>query len=101
MQALEQHMAAQFKTEVGDSEKGPGAFFHASMIQAGSDEVKGGIKEDPDQVDEVPVQACHFNGVVEVRGKMSLARAPPKRGQGDHAPDDVGAVEAGQKVVKA
>src|SRR4051812_13861577 len=66
-----------------------------------SDEVKGGVEEDPDQIDKMPVQAGDLHRVVEFPGKMALAGAPPQHGQRDHAADDMYPVETGQKIVKA
>src|SRR5258705_4392442 len=66
-----------------------------------SEEVEGGEEEDPDQVDEVPVEPGVLDAVGEVLGilRPELGAGPEQVAVDDDPADDVQAVQAGHGEV--
>src|SRR5215475_1359982 len=60
------------------------------------DEVDDGEDGDPDDVDEVPVEAGDLDLGVVARVEPAALELPPEGHEPDHAAADVGAVEAGE-----
>src|SRR5919206_1316402 len=64
-------------------------------------QIEAGKEEDPNQIDEVPVQADHFDAIgvpLSLRVPHLVAEEQKVR-EHDHAADDVQAVQAGQGEV--
>src|SRR2546423_9773650 len=57
-------------------------------------------KENPDDIDEVPVQAHHFDGTVILRTEMSAPCAPDHPEQEADADDHVQRMQSGQAPVE-
>ena len=66
------------------------------MASSVADEVDNREDDDPDHIDEVPVQAGDLAGHRLLRPEPSLRREPGHRQQVEHADGDVGTVEAGE-----
>src|SRR5205807_2133686 len=58
------------------------------------------VEENPDTIDEVPVQTDHGDGRVPVRGKTGAAVKPKQPAQSDQAAHHVNGVEAGQRKIE-
>src|SRR5205085_7487120 len=64
-------------------------------------QIKTGKQKDPNQVDEVPVQADHFDAIgvpLPLRGPHLVAEEE-EVAEHDHAADDMQAVQAGEREV--
>ena len=66
-----------------------------------SDQIQKREQENPDQVDDVPVQPAQIHGGEVFRAEVSTHATQEEPCNHDHANDDVGPVQAGHGVVDA
>ena len=65
----------------------------------GSDQVKQREQENPDQVNDVPIQAAKVNWCEVLRAEVSTNTTKEQPSDHGHANDDVGTVKTGHGVV--